>query len=175
MSSLIVLGSVAALDALTVERTLTGNLFGWGETAPAHISSFDHIMDIIRQEGFSVISTPDTGFLNDVLPKDLPHERAIILYDGDRAAFLEWVQSEHAEQYFLILKTVLHQHFSEYVEGVNDEEWDHRASVLTFHDPELSEEWFIFMSFADQLLEWRVPSLMMDRIRTLLTEIVASS
>ncbi|MBI3336339.1 hypothetical protein HYZ98_02110 [Candidatus Peregrinibacteria bacterium] len=176
ISSLIVLGSVAALDALTIERSLTGNLLGWENAAPPpHVASFDHIMDIIRQEGFSVISTPDTGFLNDVLPDDLSRERAILLYEGDRAAFLEWIQSEHSERYFLILKTVLHQNFSEDVEGVDDEEWNASTGVLTFHDPELSEEWFIFMHLADQLLELRVPLPMLDRIRALLAAIVASS
>lgn len=176
ISTLLVLGGVAALDALTVDRTLTGDLFGWENAAPTtYIASFDHIMNIIRQEGFSVISTPDTGFLNDVLPDGLHRERAILLYDGDRAAFLEWVQSESAQRYFLILKTVLHQNFSENVEGVDDEEWNGSASVLTFHDPALSEEWFLFVRIADQLLEFRVPFGMLEHIRTLLTAIVLSS
>ena len=70
---------------------------------------------------------------------------------------------------------MLHQNFSENVEGVDDEEWNGSASVLTFHDPALSEEWFLFVRIADQLLEFRVPFGMLEHIRTLLTAIVLSS
>lgn len=176
LGSLVVLGGVLVADALKTERSLSAQLLGWeGAVTTERIASFDHLMEIVRQQGFSVISTPDKGFLSDVLPEDAPRERVILLYDGDRAAFLEWVQLEDAERYFLILKTVLHQTFSEHVEGVDDEEWSASVRVLTFKDPKLSEEWFIFMRLADQLLEFRVPFSMLDYVRTLLRVVVSSS
>lgn len=173
---LLILGGVLVADAFQTERSLSARLLGWEGAVPTERRApFDHLMDVVRQEGFSVLSTPDRGFLSEVLPEDSPRERVILLYDGDRAAFLEWVQLEDAERYFLILKTVLHQTFSEDVEGVDDNEWNTSVRVLTFLDPKLSEEWFIFMRLADQLLEFRVPFSMLDHVRTLLRAVVSSS
>lgn len=169
LGSLLVLGWVFALDALVIERSLTGDVLGWEETAllPT-IPAFDHVLDIVRQQGFSFLKTDDAGFLSDVLPEDLHRERMVLLKDGDRAAFVEWIGTDASERYFLILKTVLHQSFSQYVEGVQDEEWSPSVSVLTFHDPEFSEEWFIFARLADQLLEFRIPHPKVTDIRVLL-------
>lgn len=171
---LILLGGIFALDAVTMERTLTGDLLGWQDLPEENIAPLGHLMDIIHQNGFSTLASPDEGFLSDVLPDDLPRERVIVLKDGDRAAFLEWMETDAAERYFLILKTVLYGSFSDRVEGVQDEEWNASVHVLTFRDPELSEEWFVFVRAYDQLMELRVPSHQLDPIRALLGAIFDS-
>ena len=154
---------LGASDAIIEERSLTANLFsvdsffGTHESDGAPHSSI--LLSSFQKQNFSLMDTNEPSLLGAVLADHLPIHTSILMLNDDRAAFAAWTESKDAELYFLALKDVLYDSFSKDVSNLLDEsrmESQTKFHILTFVDPSLSEERFVFVRINELLIEFHI-------------------
>ncbi|MDB4978405.1 MAG: hypothetical protein JWM56_591 [Candidatus Peribacteria bacterium] len=100
------------------------------------------------------------SLLRKVVPKEVPAESTVLLYNNDRIALFSYVQSPNAKEYFLAVKDALLPSFSPQMKDLKDEtrtQPDRPVyNFLTFLDPAISEERLIFIRIQDRLYEFHV-------------------
>ena len=166
---LIVLG---ASDAYFIEGELTASLLS-GQTQEEQKTS---VLDVLNESGFGVIETDEVNLLAQILPEHVPLESRVLMQNDDRAAFVTWTGSFESLVYFLALKEVLHSSFSEDVSDLLDElrgPPENSYGILTFLDPKLSDERFVFVHFQNRLLEFHIVEGKEDTLWALIDSLTA--
>lgn len=161
--------SLAALDALLVERDLTASLT---ETPPPPegasvepptptAKSPRDLPRTIEEQGFFTQPTGEITLLRSVLPLSTPVFSRVLLKEEDRAGFIVWAETSDAQRYFTALKRALFLSFSKDVHGLKDETRTNlngtEMALLTFVDPAILDERFLFIHIDNHLYEFHIP------------------
>lgn len=180
---LLLIAGVAAADALTKESTLTGQLKLWLESDGAESSSSvaaessssadaaPAVLETLVARGFTFEQKDEPSFLRQLVPSEaLP--TYVLLQNGDRAGSLVWLQTSESAAVFQSLKESLIQSFSPELQDLRDETVDEPGkpvrSVVTFLDPQLSEERLVFVKTGDTLFEVHVAAAAQDAVLPLI-------
>lgn len=115
---------------------------------------------LIAKSGFTMEKKEERSLIAGVTqPGDTMHS-VVLMKDGDRAAFLGWLESPRVKEEFLVLKESLNGLFSPAVQDLLDEmqrpEGKPPRNFLTFLDPGLSEERFVLIRVRERLIEVHV-------------------
>lgn len=160
ISGLIGLG---AADALIKEHSLTANIFTFATSFKTHdipeASLASGLLSSFQDHGFTLTDTREPNILGSVLSDQAPVHTSVIMMNDDRIAFAAWTELSDAELTFLALKEVLHDSFSKEVRELLDEshlESQTEFHILTFIDPHLSDERFVFVRINQLLIEFHV-------------------
>lgn len=162
-SLVMVLIGLGISDALIKERSLTAQLFNINTLFETNngkaISLVSSLVSSFKKENFSLVETDEPSILGSVLTDHSPVHTSILMVNNDRAAFAAWNEGKDAEMYFLVLKDVLYDSFSKDVHDLLDEsriESQTKFHILTFVDPSLSEERFVFVRINELLIEFHI-------------------
>lgn len=133
------------------------------------------VEEILREQKFELVPPAEKSLLERVVPSpDVPRTQAILL-DGDRVALFSWVESAQVKTYFNALKEALHISFSPQVKDLRDETLSApdkpTVNFLTFQDPALSDERFVFVRVRERLFEIHVANGKDAQVSSLLTEL----
>lgn len=120
-----------------------------------------NVAHVLQVTGFSTASTDEITLIEQIVPPELAStEKLILLKDGDRAGVMAWVDSSQVKIFFLALKEALHTTFSAEVQDLVDETQQRAGkptrNLLTFRDPEISEERVVFIRIRKRLYEFHV-------------------
>lgn len=119
------------------------------------------VTQVLQVLGFEQTAVDEITLIEQIVPSELAEtEKYVILKNGDRAGIIAWVDSSQVKMFFLALKEALHSTFSPQVQDLVDET-QQRASkptrnILTFKDPQISEERVVFVRIRQRLYEFRV-------------------
>lgn len=117
-------------------------------------------MLIAQQLTFTVQETAERSLLSAVVKEPSLVNTRVLLLDGDRAGLLSWIETPNVKQVFLVLKDSLATLFSPEVRDLLDEmqspEGKPPRNFLTFLDPSLSEERFVFVRIRERLYEFHI-------------------
>ena len=115
---------------------------------------------IAAQLNFTMEETSQKSLLSAVVRDPSLVTTRILLLDGDRAGLLAWIETPDVKQVFLVLKDSLATLFSPEVRDLLDEVQSPPGKAprnfLTFLDPQLSEERFVFVRIRERLYEFHI-------------------
>jgi len=115
---------------------------------------------IATQLNFTMEETSQKSLLSAVVRDPSLVTTRILLLDGDRAGLLAWIETPDVKQVFLVLKDSLATLFSPEVRDLLDEVQSPPGKAprnfLTFLDPQLSEERFVFVRIRERLYEFHI-------------------
>jgi hypothetical protein len=152
-ASLIVLLLVlGVLDALTVEKDLTGMLTSSSQDSERKRGDLE---TMFAHEGFEVRDGSEPSFLSSMTSPTEISSR-VLLEKNDRAGFVVWIETENTKALFFALKRALVESFSDEVKDLTDENTE-TVSVVSFLDPQISEERFIILLAGNRILEFHIP------------------
>ena len=150
-------------DALIEERSLTAQLFDFTTLFESHesddLSPSTALLSSFEKQGFTLTSSNEPNLLGSILADQSPVHTSVVLLNDDRVAFAAWTEAPDAELYFLVLKEALYDSFSKEVKDLLDEsrtESQTQFHILTFVDPSLSEERFVFVRINKLLIEFHI-------------------
>lgn len=117
-------------------------------------------LSIAAQRGFTVEETDQKSLLSAVVRDPSLVTTRVLLLNGDRAGLLSWIETPDVKEVFLVLKESLSTLFSPEVRDLLDELQSPPGSpprnFLTFLDPSLSEERFVFVRVRERLFELHI-------------------
>lgn len=115
---------------------------------------------IVSQLNFTAEETDQRSLLSAVVKEPSLVTTRVLLQDGDRAGLLAWIETPNVKEVFLVLKDSLATLFSPEVRDLLDEmqapEGKPPRNFLTFLDPALSEERFVFVRVRERLYEFHI-------------------
>lgn len=115
---------------------------------------------IAQTLNFTAEKTDQKSLLSAVVKKPSLVTTRVLLLNGDRAGLLAWIETPNVKEVFLVLKDSLHTLFSPEVRDLLDEtqspEGKPPRNFLTFLDPSLSEERFVFVRVRERLYEFHI-------------------
>ena len=120
-----------------------------------------NVDQLIADQGLAASESTEHTFLGAIIPAEKAevHSRALLL-DGDRAGSITWTESPQIKIEFLALKEALHEAFSPELRDLIDETQQREGkpprNFLSFFDPALSDERFLFVRVRDKLYELHV-------------------
>lgn len=159
------------LDALTTEGKRTASLISQSIDPPTAIleqsppnppySPPQDLPNLLAQMGYEATPTAEPALLREILPLSVPVFSRALLKENDRAAALFWALTPDAEHSFLALKKALLLSFSKEIRGLKDEVRSppHHPPIhlLTFIDPSILQERFLFILIQNSLYEFHIP------------------
>lgn len=114
----------------------------------------------MTQLNFTAEETDQLSLLSAVVKESSQVTTRVLLLDGDRAGLVAWIETPDVKQVFLVLKDSLATLFSPEVRDLLDEMQAPAGkpprNFLTFLDPSLSEERFVFVRIRERLYEFRI-------------------
>src|SRR3989339_439245 len=129
------------------------------EGAVAKRSGID-TLGIVTNQGFTAEETTQKSLLSAIVQDPSQVTTRVLLLEGDRAGLLAWIETSNVKQVFLVLKESLHTLFSPEVRDLLDEIQAPAGkpirNFLTFFDPQLSEERFVFIRIRERLYEFHI-------------------
>lgn len=119
------------------------------------------VSQILTVLGFQQAPVEETTLIEQIVPADLATtHKYIVLQNGDRAGIIAWTDSAQVKIFFLALKEALHSTFSPQMQDLVDETQQRAGkptrNLLTFKDPEISEERIVFVRIRERLYEFHV-------------------
>jgi hypothetical protein len=119
-----------------------------------------NILGVLKTQGITAQETSEVSLIRRVIPQETPVTTLVLLREGDRIGLLSWVESSDVERHFLSLKESLHVSFSPDVRDLRDEQQKQEGkpsrNILSFFDPSLGHERFIFIHIQKRLYELRI-------------------
>ena len=119
------------------------------------------VSQITNTLGFTSTSVEEQTLIEQIVPAEIAvTQKMVLLKDGDRAGIVAWVDSAQSKIFFLALKEALHTTFSTQVHDLVDETQQREGrptrNLLSFRDPEISEERIVFIRIRERLYEFHV-------------------
>ncbi len=115
---------------------------------------------VALQRSFTAEETTQKSLLSAVVKDPSIVETRVLLMNGDRAGLIAWIETPDVKQVFMVLKDSLAALFSTQVRDLLDEMQSPPGSpprnFLTFLDPALSEERFVFVRIRERLYEFHI-------------------
>jgi len=115
---------------------------------------------IATQLNFSAEETTQRSLLSAIVSDTSQVTTRVLLFNGDRAGLLSWIETPNVKEVFMALKESLSTLFSPDVRDLLDEvqspEGKPPRNFLTFLDPSLSEERFVFVRIRERLYEFHI-------------------
>lgn len=115
---------------------------------------------IAAQLEFTAEETTQLSLLSAVVKEPSLVTTRVLLLNGDRAGLLAWIETPNVKDVFLVLKESLSTLFSPEVRDLLDEMQSPAGkpprNFLTFLDPNLSEERFVFVRVRERLYEFHI-------------------
>ena len=115
---------------------------------------------IAEQLNFSGEETAQQSLLSAIVSDPSRVTTRVLLLDGDRAGLLSWIETPNVKQVFMALKESVSTLFSPDVRDLLDEMQSPAGkpprNFLTFLDPSLSEERFVFVRIRERLYEFHI-------------------
>jgi len=109
---------------------------------------------------FTAEETDQRSLLSAVVKDPSFVSTRVLLLNGDRAGLLAWIETPDVKQVFFVLKDSLATLFSPEVRDLLDEIQSPAGkpprNFLTFLDPALSEERFVFVRVRERLFEFHI-------------------
>ena len=119
-----------------------------------------NVLQTVTDLGFTTQDTREEALLSAVIQGEGAITKKTVLFKGDRAGLLVWVETPNVKQIFLVLKESLHSLFSAEVRDLLDENQSPPGKAprnfLTFLDPGISEERIVFVRVRERLYEFRI-------------------
>ncbi len=164
---------LATVDALVTEspytETFLASLRQPGDTATVSTTQTGQatkaqepdVLGKVTALGFTTASATEQTLLQKIIPQNVGSvDSYVLLVEGDRAGMVAWADSPQVKRYFLALKEALSSTFSPQVKDLVDETQKGQGrptrNILTFVDPSLSEERFVFVRIRERLYEFRL-------------------
>ncbi|MDO8468552.1 MAG: hypothetical protein Q7S29_02225 [Candidatus Peribacter sp.] len=117
-------------------------------------------LTIVSQLNFTAEETDQRSLISAVVKEQSLVTTRVLLLNGDRAGLLAWIETPNVKEVFLVLKDSLHTLFSPEVRDLLDEMQSPAGkpprNFLTFLDPALSEERFVFVRVRERLYEFHI-------------------
>ena len=117
-------------------------------------------LSIALRLNFTAEETDEKSLLSAVVKEPSLVQTRVLLLNGDRAGLLAWIETPNVKQVFLVLKDSLATLFSPEVRDLLDEMQSPSGkpprNFLTFLDPALSEERFVFVRIRERLYEFHI-------------------
>lgn len=162
--------AVGATDALVNRGEILANLQASADESPATSAkpvavprmAGPDILALIEEAGLTATaSSTEQSLLAQVSPQaSATVQTRVLLLGNDRIGAIAWMEDGDAKTLFLALKQALLASFSPQVQGLRDEKIERQGfmthTLLTFIDPALSTERFLFTQFGQDLVEMHV-------------------
>ena len=179
MKFLAVIGFLAVLvglgfaDAMINKEEISASLVG-GTTLPppqpqpssekpvaVPVKAGPDVEAIIADRGLaSLVSATEKSLLEQVGQTTAKVETRSLIAGNDRIGSITWVTDGNVKNVFAALKQALLQSFSPNVQGLRDEKEERSGfqarTILTFLDPKLSSERFLFVQSGENLYEFHI-------------------
>jgi hypothetical protein len=128
-----------------------------GAVAKASGPSIENVAQTLNLE---TSKSDDLSLLAQAVTDGTQVESTAILHDGDRAGSVTWVESANVKNYFIAIKEALLSAFSNQVSELRDETLQEAdkpvRNILTFKDPQLSDERILFVRVRERLYEFHI-------------------
>ena len=184
---LVLLFGLGTADAIFVEKSvpnlpgtdpevIVGDTSGDGGEGVRKTEGPD-VLEVLVTYEYTFSETEEQAILERVVLADTGDtvEKFVILKEGDRAAFLAWVDSPDVKTYFLSLKEALHRSFTTAVKDLMDEaqrrEGKPTRNLLTFQDTGLLPERVVVVRVRERLYEFHILEGKDDLIFELIEEL----
>lgn len=127
---------------------------------PEQPPAIDDIPGRLESMGLLLAVTSERSMIERILPAGTTVASSVLLENADRAGFIAFAQSPEVRRSFLALKETLHASFSadvtELLDEIRDAPDGTPYNYLTFRDPTLGSERFVFLLRGFDLLEFHV-------------------
>lgn len=149
---LLVIG-LSGVDAFLMEGSLTATLFPDSEETAFQPKIFP---EYIQSENLVLQDSPTSGFLKNAFAPERDIKEYVLLQGNDRTAFIAWLQDDNAPALFRAFKHAVSQMLSSETRDLRDTILEGNQHILTFLDPSISEERFLFLSASNEILEFHI-------------------
>lgn len=159
---LLVLGGLAAADAMFTGDDITASIPGMQQTSNAGgvaKRSGKPVKDVIRSMDLDTEASNEPTILAAVVKDKAKIESLTILKNNDRIGSITWVESPQVKTFFIALKESLVTAFGD-VQDLRDvtlqEPGKPVRNTLSFSDASLGEEPFAFVRVRERLFEFHI-------------------
>ncbi len=169
------LGTLGTLDALLLPSdvgavmALQPHSNGNDASSGVDIHTGPDVTGILQSQHLTPTSdgTGNGSLLSRIITDPATVQTYVLLKDNDRVALFSWTQSANVKEYFNAMRTALLKSFSPGVRDLHDDRVADPGKpvrdVLSFLDPQISDEKIILMRVQDRLYEFHVaPGKEMD-------------
>lgn len=120
------------------------------------------ITALVSSLSFTMQTTEEKSLMEQVNPSQIPVETRVLLQSNDRAALLAWMDTPDAKTVYVALKQALLQSLSSRATDVSDQALEPADGppydLLSFRDPAISEEQFLFIRIRTRLYVFQITS-----------------